>query len=186
MPPGEAMFLDTSQGPVVVGPVADNELDLVVGRQVVQDGPPVLARHARRGGLEVHDLDDLPWYLVHRQGTAGLQHYLAAVSQQPLQQVDDLRLHEGLAAGDLHQAAAVRRHPLHYLIYRHILALVEGVLGVAPRAPQIAACQAHEDARPPGVGRLPLNTVEDFVYLQHVVRAEFRVLFPAGAGKKWQ
>jgi len=36
-------------------------------------------------------------------------------------------------------------------------------------------------AGPPRVGRLPLNTVEDFVYLQHVMRAEFRV-FPISKG----
>lgn len=33
------------------------------------------------------------------------------------------------------------------------------------------------------MGGLPLNTVEDFVYLQHAMWVEFRILFPVGAGK---
>ena len=52
-------------------------------------------------------------------------------------------------------------------VERHLAPFGERVGRVAPGAAQVAGGQAHEHARPPGVGRFPLDGVEDLVDGQH-------------------
>ena len=59
----------------------------------------------------------------------------------------------------LHRAA----HPLHHLGHRHPRPAAEGELRVAPPAAQVAGGEPDEHARLPGVARLALHRVEDFV-----------------------
>ncbi len=49
-----------------------------------------------------------------------------------------------------------RREPRSNLIFGHLVAAAEGVLGVTPGAAQIASGQAHKDAWQPGKGALTL------------------------------
>ncbi len=87
--------------------------------------------------------------------------------EQPLHQRIDVGLQQRLAAGHLDDRAAARLDIGHHLVHAHLAALVEGVRRVAPAAAQVAGRQAHEDARPAGVGRLALDRVEDLVDREH-------------------
>ena len=60
------------------------------------------------------------------------------------------------------------RHLRDDVVERAPLPFVEGVLGVAVGAAQIAAGQAHEDARLPGKRALALNAVENLVDRERV------------------
>ena len=88
--------------------------------------------------------------------------HLAAVDERLHERIH-LLLQQRLAAGDLDEgtvrAVDLRKH----LVQRLLAPLVEGVRRVTPRAAQVAGGQPDKDARPAGVGRLPLNRVEDFV-----------------------
>src|ERR1043165_6038249 len=67
----------------------------------------------------------------------------------------------GSPAGDLDEVAAVALDARDDVVELHPLAAGERVLGVAPAAAQVAAGEADEDARPPGVRRLALDGMED-------------------------
>ena len=95
------------------------------------------------------------------------QHGLARGRAAPHQRID-LFLQERLAAGHLNQRAADSRSTAAItVVQRHLPALVKGVRRVAPRAAQVAGRQAHEHTGPPGMRRLALDRVKDFVDGQH-------------------
>ena len=94
---------------------------------------------------------------------AGLdQHGLPGI-EQALHQRIHIGLQQRLAAGHFDGLAAARLDVGHDLVHAHLAALVEGVGRVAPAAAQVAGGQAHEDARPAGIGRLALDRMEDLV-----------------------
>ena len=101
------------------------------------------------------------------QVAAGLQHHRASLVEQALHQRVDLLLQQRLAAGDLDDVTAIVAHAPDHLVHAHLLPLVERVGGVAPGTAEVAGGQADEHARPPGVGRLPLDRVKDLVDGQH-------------------
>ena len=60
-------------------------------------------------------------------------------------------------------SAAARLDVGNDVVHAHLAAFVEGVGRVAPAAAQVAGGQAHEHARPAGMGRLALDRMEDLV-----------------------
>ena len=90
-----------------------------------------------------------------------------AVLDQRAKQRDRLGLQQRLAAGHLDHAAVVPGHALEHLVERHLPPLVEGIGRVTPDTAQVAAGQAHEDARLARPGRLALDRMENLVDPQH-------------------
>src|SRR5262245_9498148 len=98
---------------------------------------------------------------------AGLEHHGIAASDERIHERINIVLQQRFTARDLDQAAIVLSYFGDHLIQRALLALVEGVLGVAPRTSKVAGCQPHEDARRAGARRFALDGIEDFVDRQH-------------------
>src|SRR5712671_5959060 len=75
----------------------------------------------------------------------------------------DAGLQEWLATSDFDEAAAEGVNLGGDVRDVHLMALVEGVLGVAPRAPQVTSGEADEGAGESRPGRFALDAVEDFI-----------------------
>src|ERR1700694_1016730 len=73
-------------------------------------------------------------------------------------------LQQRLAAGDFDEAAAEALDLGDDFADLHLAPFVKGVLGIAPRAPQIASGEPDEHAGASGPGRFALDAVEDLVY----------------------
>ena len=98
----------------------------------------------------------------------GFEQNGTALPQEPIHQRVDIVLQQRFAAGDLHERTAMTFDLGDHVVDRHAASFVEGVLGVAPRTPEIACGQPHEDAREPGARRFALDRIEDLVDGQHV------------------
>ena len=105
----------------------------------------------------------------HARGAAmaaGFEQHGAAAIEQRLHQRIDVVLQQRLAAGDLDERTVEPLDLGKHLVERLLAPFVKGVRRVTPRAAQVAGGQAHEDARPAGVGGFALNRVEDLVNRQ--------------------
>ena len=72
-------------------------------------------------------------------------------------------LQERLSTGHLYQRTSSLLHRAQAVLDRALLAFVEGVLRVAPYAPQMAARQTDEEAGSSGVSGFPLNRKKELV-----------------------
>ena len=162
---------------LVVHAVANHELHLVVRRQQAQVLPVVPGRLAAARALHIDDPDHLRGNLLDAEVSAGLDHHRQAGVEQAIHQRIDVALEQRLTASDLDQPASKARHLPHHVVHATLGALVERVLRIAPRTPEIAGGQAHEDARPTRVRRFSLDRMENLVDRQH-----FTSLLGAGVG----
>ena len=97
-------------------------------------------------------------------GAVGLHgHHLVGIVEGVDQALGELQ--RGFAAGDDHQARRILPHLLHYLLVRHLGALL--MLRVAERAMQVAAAEAHKDRRRAHVVAFTLQGIEYFVYFHN-------------------
>ena len=156
---------------LVVGPVLDDELHLVVRREPVEIAPLVLAGFAAPGTLDVHDLDDVG----RARGRSDGDRRSRASPCGPGR--------GGATSGRRRPPAGAARLPVistsgqswlsdrgDHLVHGLLAPLVKGIGGIAPGAAQIARRQPDEHAGTAGVGRFPLNRIEDLVDRQHVCR----------------
>ena len=154
-------------GPLVVGAVGDDELQLVPRPQRVQVLPAVAIALAAPRALEVDDAAHAFGNRVDREAAAGLEQHLVSAGEQRAHQIDRFGLQQRLSSGHLDQRAAEGRDTLHDLVDGDGVALVERVGRVAPDAAEVAPGQAHEHARTPGVRRFALDRMEDLVDAEH-------------------
>jgi hypothetical protein len=162
--------------PVVVGPVAQHELDLVVRRQQFDVRPQVAIDFAGTRRLEVEHPRHPRVDLADADRSRGFQRHRMAGVAQPPQQPDAALLRQRLATGHADMAHALALYLGEDLVDRPPAATVEGVGGVAVLAAQRAAGQAHEHGRAPRVAGLALQGQEDLGDAQPVgVRGGGRV-----------
>lgn len=150
-------------GPLVVSAVGNHEFDLVVRAEALQVSPEVVSRHSAFRALDVVNQHGP---LVDRRdvyASPGLNQDLFAGVEELFDENMNTGLKERLAARDLDQAGRIPVDLLEDLADGHILAFREGVGGIAVPAAQIAAREPDKGAGAPGMGRFPLQTVEDFV-----------------------
>jgi hypothetical protein len=114
--------------------------------------------------------------------SASLDQDRLAGRQQLFHQRIDIALQQRLSTGNLHEIAGVSLDARHDVIHRHLPAFGKGIRRIAPRAPEIAGRQAHEDAGASGVGRFPLDGVKDFVDREHWLHCT-KSSEPAGSGR---
>ena len=130
--------------------------------------PVVTIRLAAAGTLDVHDADDVGGHVLDTDVAAGLEHDGDAGVTEPRHQRVDVALQQRLAAGDLHQRAAVRGDGLEDIVHAHLAPFRKRVGRIAPGAPEVARGQTDENAGAAGMGRFPLDRVEDLVDRQHL------------------
>src|SRR5262245_13500537 len=90
---------------VVIGPVLDDELHLVVGRETIEVLPVVAMRFTAARTFDVDDLDYVARYPLDGSVTAGLEQHSAPRREQVIHQRVHIILEEWLTAGDLDQIA---------------------------------------------------------------------------------
>src|SRR5690554_45313 len=168
--------------PVVVGPAADHELDLVVRRQQRDVASEVARLLARARGLDVQDARDAGIDPADVERARGLQRDHVARVAQPAQQSDAALLRQRLAAGHADMAHAVAGDLCKDRVDVLPLAAVEGIGGIAVAAAQRAAGQADEYRRPPGVARLALERQENLGDAEPVRGRGRRLAGPDGGG----
>jgi len=164
---GEIPLANGHGGPLVVGAVGDDELDLVPGSQRIEVRPSVPSALPASGTLHVDDALDPRGHAVDREAPTGLEENFEAARDEGAHQLARVRLEQRLASGHLDERAAERLHPCDDRTDLHVGALVERVRGVAPDAAQVAPRQPDEHAGPPRVGGFPLHRVEDLVDAEH-------------------
>ena len=96
--------------PVIVGLVADNELDLVPPGQALQISPTVPFVFARGRSLDVHDLDDAWIHTADIEGACRLQRDSVSGITQRDEKRRAVALGEGLATGHADVTDAVTSH----------------------------------------------------------------------------
>src|SRR5262249_51429601 len=139
--------------------IAQHELDFVLGAQRLQVLHVKSVGLARIRALHIDNLDDILGHSLERSLAAGLDQHRVALAQQALHQQHYFPLlQHRFAARNLHQAAAAQALDFFgNLFHRHAMSAGERVLAVAPRATEVAASQADEDARQSRVRRLALD-----------------------------
>ena len=151
---------------LVVLAILDDELHLVVRAQPVEVAPVVPLGLAAARALHVENGDDLGGHALGAAVSAGLEQHRAAALEQRLHQRVHVLLQQRLAAGDLDERTVVPLDLGEHCRQRTLVAFVERVRRVAPRAAQVARGEPDEDARPARVGRLALDRVENLVNRQ--------------------
>jgi len=159
---GTVHFLQRAPGPLVIGSIGDDKLDLVRGFELGQVLPSVPVGHSAPRALQIHDDPDPRVDGTDIQTPPRFDHDLMIPFQECLHQIVDTVLAKRLPARDEDQATSEGPYPIHDRLDGHLLAALESVRRVAPDAPQIASSQANEGAAPSGLGRLTLDAVEDF------------------------
>lgn len=157
---GEAVGLDEVARELVVGAVGEDEFDLVVGCEGVE----VLEAEAVSGGsgagaLYVDDLVDGAGDFCEGPLAAGFDHEGVVHGEEAVHEGEEIAgLEHGLAAGELDEAAGLEGLDVgDDLVVGEGLAAGEGVLGVAPGAAQVAACEPHKDAGNASEGAFTLD-----------------------------
>ncbi len=156
---------DEVAGELVVAAVAEDELDLVARGEAVEVGHAEAAGGvAGAGAFDVDDLVDGGRHFAEGAFAAGLHHEgVAAVLEQAVHEGKEFAgVEHGLAAGELNERAGEGLDLRDNLIFSERLAAVEGVGGVAPAAAQVAAGEAHKDARHAGKGAFALDGFIEF------------------------
>jgi predicted nucleic acid-binding Zn-ribbon protein len=169
---GQALLVDARPGPLEVGPIADHELDLVVGPQVGEVFPQVFISHSAAGTLYVINKHCARIDGPDVAAPSSLnQNGLARVEQS----ADEL-MHRGLekrlSPGYFNQVRRVAVHFMQDLLNGHLPPLMEGILGVAVGATEVAAGEPHENAGSPGIGGLALQAEEDLVHEEGIVHRQ--------------
>src|SRR5271157_1242832 len=160
---GQVMHTDHVHGPLEIGTVAEDELELVAGLEPFDVAPHVRLHLARAGRLDVEDDEDPGIDRAGIECAAGLeQDGLAGIGQAAHQRID-LELKQGLPAGDLDEVVAQRKCPCDDDVHAHRLPLVEGVGRVAVDASQVTGRQPHKHARQPRERALPLEAAIDLM-----------------------
>src|SRR5258706_1500614 len=150
-------FVEQQFRPRVVSFVEQHELDFVALVQVPEIAPRVLRRLARARRLDIEYARDAG---IHRRDVDRAArfegHRIAAFAQRRQERVTVL-LRERLAAGDRDKTCAIVRRRIEHRCYRHRVAAVKGVRGIAVAAAQRAARKAYEHRRQAGAAGFALQ-----------------------------
>ncbi len=130
--------------PLVVGAIADHELDLVVPTQQLQFMEQVARCFTRSRGFHIHHACHAWVDGGHGHRAAGFQRYLVAGIAKPGQQWQTVRLRKRLATGYAHVCRTQAGDLLQNRIERHPRTAGKCIAGVAVLTPQRAASQPHE------------------------------------------
>ncbi len=146
----QAMPVGEVAGKFIVGATAQHKLNLVVRRQGLEIFGVEGVGLSRIWTLHVHDLDDFGGNPLQWPLSAGFEEHSIFSFQKLAHQRQQFPLLEhGFAAGDFHQPAVGTKllHFVPHLLGSHFPSALKRVLTVAPRAAEIAAGEADEDAR---------------------------------------
>jgi hypothetical protein len=168
---------DEVAGELVVGSVGEDKFYFVVGGEGVEvfeaEG---VGGGSGAGAFDVDDFMDGAGDGGEGLFAAGLDHQHVVLDEQAVHEGEKLAgLEHGFAAGELDKGAGLEGFDLgDDFVGGEGLAASEGVLGIAPRAAEIAAGEANEDAGDSGEGAFALDA---FVELDEVH------YFPASGSK---
>lgn len=162
---GEAVLHNLAAGPVEIGPIADDEFDLVGGSEPLEIGPVVPRSFSRGGCFQVEDDPNPRIDLGGVARSTGLQQDRETGVGEPGHQRMDFGLEQGLAAGDLDQLTRLCQFSdtIENLVGSPRLAVVESVGGIAVDAPEVASGQSDKDARHSHMGAFALKAAVDLV-----------------------
>ncbi len=150
-------------GPIVIGPIGDDEFDLVPLFQPIQILPMDRMAHLAAGALDIHDDDGARIDPIDRKAPAGFdQDHISLIEKQGHEGIN-LFLKKRLPPGDFDQATPIAAHLLEDELNGSIDSLVESIGGIAPVAPQIAKGRSYKNTGKPDIGGFSLNALEDLI-----------------------
>ena len=147
--------------PLVVGAIADHELDLVVGVAAARAPRSGCAAPRRSPASSRRRPDHARIHLRQRHGAAGLERHRKPAIAEAREQRQAVLLRQRLAAGDAHVARRESRTRARIASMLHPLAAVERIGGIAVLAAQRTAGEAHEHRGQAHRVRLALQRMED-------------------------
>ena len=154
------MPLENLAGEVVVTAAGDDEFELIAFGEAIEIGQEVVFALEARRAFDVHDANDARIDMPDVQRAVGLQQVLAACVAEAGKQIEAAGLQQRFAAGQFDELASVVRDGTEDFIGGHLAAAALGVRGVVPVAAEIAAGQAHHNARPAGACAFALDGEE--------------------------
>src|SRR5208283_909573 len=168
---GELVGMRELAGEFIIPAAGNHKLHLVLGIQLFEvariEGVGLTGIRA----FYVDDLNDVLGQAAYEALTASFDHDHVSRGEKTFRQRVDFLLEQRFATCKLHErhggfpcvgAPAQGVDARQDFAHGHFLPAVKGVGRVTPDAPQIASCEADEDARKAGAGSFALDRFEGF------------------------